>query len=130
MIRIADGEPCATGRKTSACTAPRSNAGINRGPGHGHACRADLGAHAAGGPGVRVDTMLYAGYAVPPYYTRARKLVVHAGPPKRHCPHARRARRAQVEGRADTRRCTSAMNEPASRGGFDPTLRVAGRPAS
>ena len=34
--------------------------------------------HAAGGPGVRVDTMLYSGYSVPPYYdSLVAKLIVH-----------------------------------------------------
>ena len=34
--------------------------------------------HAAGGPGVRVDTMLYSGYSVPPFYdSLIAKLIVH-----------------------------------------------------
>jgi acetyl-CoA carboxylase biotin carboxylase subunit len=36
--------------------------------------------HAPGGPGVRVDTHVYAGYTVPPYYdSMIGKLIVHAG---------------------------------------------------
>jgi len=34
--------------------------------------------HAAGGPGIRVDTMLYSGYSVPPFYdSLIAKLIVH-----------------------------------------------------
>jgi len=51
--------------------------------------------HAAGGPGVRVDSVLYAGYSVPPYYdSLIAKLIVH-GDNREHC--LARLRRALQE---------------------------------
>ena len=41
--------------------------------------------HAAGGPGVRVESCLYSGYTVPPYYdSLIAKLIVH-GEDRKHC---------------------------------------------
>ena len=41
--------------------------------------------HAAGGPGVRVESCLYSGYSVPPYYdSLIAKLIVH-GDDREHC---------------------------------------------
>ncbi len=41
--------------------------------------------HAAGGPGIRVDSCLYSGYSVPPYYdSLIAKLIVH-GDDRAHC---------------------------------------------
>ena len=41
--------------------------------------------HAAGGPGVRIESCLYSGYAVPPYYdSLIAKLIVH-GDDREHC---------------------------------------------
>jgi len=41
--------------------------------------------HAAGGPGVRIESCLYSGYAVPPYYdSLIAKLIVH-GDDRAHC---------------------------------------------
>ena len=41
--------------------------------------------HAAGGPGVRIDSCLYSGYTVPPYYdSLIAKLIVH-GDNREHC---------------------------------------------
>ena len=41
--------------------------------------------HAAGGPGIRVDSCMYSGYAVPPYYdSLIAKLIVH-GNDRKHC---------------------------------------------
>ena len=51
--------------------------------------------HPAGGPGVRVDSAVYAGYRVPPYYdSLIAKLIVH-GPDRAAC--LRRLRRALQE---------------------------------
>ncbi len=51
--------------------------------------------HAPGGPGVRVDSALYAGYSIPPYYdSMVAKLIVH-GNDRDHC--LRRLRRALSE---------------------------------
>ena len=41
--------------------------------------------HAAGGPGVRVESCLYSGYSVPPYYdSLIAKLIIH-GDDRAHC---------------------------------------------
>ena len=41
--------------------------------------------HAAGGPGVRIESCLYSGYTVPPYYdSLIAKLIVH-GDDRKHC---------------------------------------------
>ena len=41
--------------------------------------------HAAGGPGVRVESCLYSGYTVPPYYdSLIAKLIVHSDD-RKHC---------------------------------------------
>ena len=41
--------------------------------------------HAAGGPGVRIESCLYSGYTVPPYYdSLIAKLIVH-GDDRQHC---------------------------------------------
>ena len=41
--------------------------------------------HAAGGPGVRIESCLYSGYTVPPYYdSLIAKLIVH-GDDREHC---------------------------------------------
>ena len=51
--------------------------------------------HAAGGPGVRVESCLYSGYSVPPYYdSLIAKLVIH-GDDRDHC--LARLRRALQE---------------------------------
>jgi len=51
--------------------------------------------HAAGGPGVRVESCLYSGYSVPPYYdSLIAKLIVH-GDDREHC--LARLRRALQE---------------------------------
>ena len=51
--------------------------------------------HAPGGPGVRVDSALYAGYSIPPYYdSLVSKLVVH-GSSRNEC--LMRLRRALEE---------------------------------
>src|SRR5210317_146666 len=51
--------------------------------------------HAAGGPGVRVDSCLYSGYSVPPYYdSLIAKLIIH-GDDRDHC--LARLRRALQE---------------------------------
>jgi acetyl-CoA carboxylase biotin carboxylase subunit len=51
--------------------------------------------HAPGGPGVRMDSFLYSGYAIPPYYdSLIAKLVVH-GDDRAHC--LARLRRALQE---------------------------------
>ena len=51
--------------------------------------------HAAGGPGVRVESCLYSGYSVPPYYdSLIAKLIVH-GDDRAHC--LARLRRALEE---------------------------------
>jgi acetyl-CoA carboxylase biotin carboxylase subunit len=48
--------------------------------------------HAPGGPGVRVDSALYAGYTVPPYYdSMVAKLIVHAPDRPRAIARMRRA---------------------------------------
>ncbi|MEO8715952.1 MAG: acetyl-CoA carboxylase biotin carboxylase subunit, partial [Acetobacteraceae bacterium] len=48
--------------------------------------------HAPGGPGVRVDSALYAGYMVPPYYdSLIAKLIVHAATRPEAIARARRA---------------------------------------
>jgi acetyl-CoA carboxylase, biotin carboxylase subunit len=48
--------------------------------------------HAPGGPGVRVDSALYAGYFVPPYYdSLVAKLIVHAPTRERAIDRMRRA---------------------------------------
>jgi len=51
--------------------------------------------HAAGGPGVRIESCLYSGYSVPPYYdSLIAKLIVH-GDDREHC--LARLRRALQE---------------------------------
>ena len=51
--------------------------------------------HAAGGPGVRVESCLYSGYSVPPYYdSLIAKLIIH-GDDRAHC--LARLRRALEE---------------------------------
>ena len=51
--------------------------------------------HAAGGPGVRVESCLYSGYSVPPYYdSLIAKLIIH-GDDRDHC--LARLRRALQE---------------------------------
>ena len=51
--------------------------------------------HAAGGPGVRMDSFLYSGYAIPPYYdSLVAKLIVY-GDDRDHC--MARLRRALQE---------------------------------
>ena len=51
--------------------------------------------HAAGGPGVRMDSFLYSGYAIPPYYdSLVAKLIVY-GDDREHC--LARLRRALQE---------------------------------
>ena len=51
--------------------------------------------HAAGGPGVRVESCLYSGYSVPPYYdSLIAKLIIH-GDNRAHC--LARLRRALEE---------------------------------
>jgi acetyl-CoA carboxylase biotin carboxylase subunit len=48
--------------------------------------------HAPGGPGVRIDSALYAGYFVPPYYdSLVAKLIVHAATRERAIDRMRRA---------------------------------------
>jgi len=82
MIRIADGEPLRYRQEDIRVRGAAIECRINAEdpdngfmPSPGRISELTL----PGGPGVRVDTMLYAGYAVPPYYdSLLAKLVVHA----------------------------------------------------
>jgi acetyl-CoA carboxylase biotin carboxylase subunit len=97
QIRIAAGEPLSVKQKDITF--------------HGHAIECRINAehpetffptpgtvtnfHPAGGPGVRMDSFLYSGYAIPPYYdSLVAKLIVH-GDDRSHC--LARLRRALQE---------------------------------
>ena len=80
QMRIAAGAPLGYGRATSRCAAmpssaastPRTRTISGRRPGR------ITEYHPPGGLGVRVDSALYQGYKVPPYYdSLVAKLVVH-----------------------------------------------------
>ena len=62
--------------------------------------------HAPGGPGVRMDSHLYTGYDVPPFYDSLLGKLIVWGPDRRdgHRPGARRARRTRRRGRGHERR--------------------------
>ncbi len=117
MIRIAGGEPLRLGQ---ADIRPRGHAievRINaEDPANGfRPAPGTIGALSLpGGPGVRVDTMLYPGYAVPPFYdSLLAKLVVHDETRRRRSPAS-----AGRSGNAPSRAC-----RPPSRctGRFSPT---------
>ena len=87
QIRIASGYPLSFSQKDVTFT------------GHAIECRINaehpetfvptpgkvISFHAAGGPGVRIDSCLYSGYTVPPYYdSLIAKLIVH-GDNREHC---------------------------------------------
>jgi acetyl-CoA carboxylase biotin carboxylase subunit len=82
MIRISDGEPLRYRQEDIRLHGAAIECRINAEdpddgfkPSPGRVTELTL----PGGPGVRVDTMLYAGYTVPPYYdSLLAKLVVHA----------------------------------------------------
>ena len=82
MIRIADGEPLRYRQEDIRMHGAAIECRINaEDPDNGFMpCPGRISELTLpGGPGVRVDTMLYAGYAVPPYYdSLLAKLVVHA----------------------------------------------------
>ena len=81
QIRIAAGEPLSFPPEINGAARPR-----DRMPGQRRGPRPQLPAgpgqitayHPPGGPGVRVDTHVYAGYTVPPYYdSLLAKVIVH-----------------------------------------------------
>jgi acetyl-CoA carboxylase, biotin carboxylase subunit len=82
MIRIAQGEPLGLAQAEIQSRGAAIEVRINaEDPDKNfRPCPGKVGALALpGGPGVRVDTMLYPGYAVPPYYdSLLAKLIVHA----------------------------------------------------
>ena len=82
MIRIADGEPLRYRQEDIRMHGAAIECRINaEDPDNGFMpCPGRISELTLpGGPGVRVDTMIYAGYAVPPYYdSLLAKLVVHA----------------------------------------------------
>jgi acetyl-CoA carboxylase biotin carboxylase subunit len=80
-LRIAGGEPLRLGQGDIAARGHAIEVRLNaEDPGRGFApCPGTVGAlRVPGGPGVRFDSMLYAGYVVPPFYdSLLAKLVVH-----------------------------------------------------
>ena len=82
QIRVAAGEPLPFRQRDVALSGHSIECRINAEDPH-HNFRPSPGTieslHLPGGPGVRVDTALYQGYAVPPFYdSLVAKLIVHA----------------------------------------------------
>jgi len=77
-----------------------SSAHQRRGPEELHALAGPGEALArAGGPGIRVDSHLYTGYNVPPYYdSLIAKVIASARTATRPSPHAQRAQRDRRRG--------------------------------
>jgi acetyl-CoA carboxylase biotin carboxylase subunit len=97
QIRIADGAPLGYGQADIAFNGHAIECRINaENPDNFHASPGRVTTyHAPGGLGVRVDSALYAGYSVPPYYdSLAAKLIVH-GQSRNEC--LMRLRRALEE---------------------------------
>ncbi len=98
QIRVAAGEPLSASRATAAgCAATRSSAASTRKipTRNFQPCPGLITAyHPPGGPGVRVDTHVYAGYTVPPYYdSLLAKVIVHGNRARRSAqPHGPGAR--------------------------------------
>ena len=87
QIRIAAGKPLSFGQKDVTFTGHAIECRINAE--HPETFMPTPGKvtafHAAGGPGVRVDSCLYSGYSVPPYYdSLIAKLIVY-GDDREHC---------------------------------------------
>ncbi|WP_438996424.1 acetyl-CoA carboxylase biotin carboxylase subunit [Candidatus Puniceispirillum sp.] len=87
QIRIAAGKPLSFGQKDVTFTGHAIECRINAE--HPETFMPTPGKvtafHAAGGPGVRVDSCLYSGYSVPPYYdSLIAKLIVY-GDDRDHC---------------------------------------------
>ena len=118
MLRIAGGEPLAYRAARHRLRGPRHRgAHQRRGPGARASCRRRAASTALRGArrqGVRFDTMLYAGYAVPPFYdSLLGKLIVWgetaAGRARRGC--GRRWASSTVEGLPTTRALHLALAE-------------------
>ena len=101
QIRIAAGEPSASSRRTSASRATRSSAGsmprirtrVCPRPGSVAAY------HPPGGPGVRVDSALYAGATVPPLLRQPDRQADRPRPLARRLPGAAAARLRRIRDR-------------------------------
>jgi acetyl-CoA carboxylase, biotin carboxylase subunit len=123
QIRAAAGLPLSVPDIPISCAATRSSAGstprTRRATSRRRRERSST-FHPPGGPGVRVDTHVYAGYRVPPFYdSLLGKLIVHASTARRRSPAcAARSRR---------RSCSrGAHDHPLPDGGLDHPDFVAG----